>query len=76
MVPSEKSASPCRRCQSQPDGVPRFVEDGKESRRASVKILTMLDSMDAAAITALAGELSNTANGWTDPRSGILLQLA
>ncbi len=53
-----------------------LLKTERNPARASVKILTMLDSMDAAAITALAGELSNTASGWTDPRSGILLQLA
>jgi len=52
-----------------------LLKTERNPARASVKILTMLDGMDAAAVTALAGELNHTSNDWADSQSGVLMQL-
>ena len=52
-----------------------LLKTEKNPARASVKILTMLDGMDAAAITALAGQVSSTSDGWNDEQSGVLMNL-
>src|SRR5687767_3681927 len=52
-----------------------LLKTERNPARASVKILTMLDGMDAAAVTALAGQLNHSVHDWGDSQSGVLLQL-
>ena len=47
----------------------------KNPARATVKMLAVLDGMDAAAITALAAQLGNSSGGWSDAQSTTLLTL-
>lgn len=53
----------------------QLLKSERNPARASVKILAMLDGMDAAAVSALAGQLNHTVSDWSDTQSGTLLQL-
>jgi hypothetical protein len=50
-----------------------LLKKEKNPARATVKMLAILDGMDIASITALAGQASETSNGWFDAQTSSLL---